>query len=337
MQHSSRLNRQKVYKLAHALQTAFMTILNNFRKFRKAGFGFSLLALSACQSISNAPAIDIPTMNSSEVVASASDSDWRDIKQENLLYMELENGMVVIELAPEFAPEHVANIKTLVSERYFDGLWVIRSHDNYVAQWGDPNEADAAKPLGSAVTEIAPEWERNWPSSLPVTPLIDGDIYQPDAGYAYGLPVAGDKSKNKIGLAHCYGMVGVGRGNELNSGNGSSLYVVTGHAPRHLDRNVTLVGRVYKGIELLSSLPRGTEALGFYATPEEYTKVYSIRRGTEMPSFKQVHLQQLRTDTIVFENFLKARRYRTEDWFVDPAGRLELCNVTVPLREKPSR
>lgn len=307
----------------------------------------SLAGLSACEQAAQDPKpetssasvlqerlSDIPTMNSSEVLETATDADWRDIKQENLLYMELENGMVVMELSPEFAPNHVANIKTLVSENYFDGLWVIRSHDNYVAQWGDPREDDA-KSQGSALAKLEPEWEQDWPSNLPVTPLVDGDIYQPDAGFAFGLPVAGDKAKGRIGLAHCYGMVGVGRGMEPESGNGSSLYMVTGHAPRHLDRNVTLVGRVYQGIEHLSSLPRGTEALGFYATPEEYTDILSVHIGTEMPDNKQVHLQQLKTDTEVFGNYLKARRYRLEDWFIDPAGRLELCNVAVPLRDKP--
>ena len=277
---------------------------------------------------------ELDVMTTSQVMEKAIDSDWRDLEQGNLLYMELESGMVVMELAPEFAPNHVANIKTLVSERYFDGLWVIRSHDNYVAQWGDPAEENP-KDQGTAKAELAPEWERDWPKSLPVTEMVDGDIYQPNAGYAYGLPVAGDREKGRIGLAHCYGMVGVGRGMEPNSGNGSSLYTVTGHAPRHLDRNVTLVGRIYQGIEHLSSLPRGTESLGFYASADKYTDIRSIRLGTDMPKDKQVHLQQLRTDTTIFENFLKARRYRSEDWFLDPAGRLELCNVAVPLRENP--
>ena len=67
-------------------------------------------------------------------------AEWRKPDPANLLYMQLESGTVVIELAPAFAPNTVANIKTLVREKYFDGLAVIRSQDNYVAQWGDPAE-----------------------------------------------------------------------------------------------------------------------------------------------------------------------------------------------------
>ncbi len=273
-------------------------------------------------------------LSTSEVMEAATDADWRDLNQDNVVYMELENGLVIIELAPQFAPEHVANIKTLVKEDYFDGLYVIRSHDNYVAQWGEP-ETETPKSLGTAKPNLAPEWESAWRSDLPVTDMTDGDIYQPDAGYAYGFPVAGDKNAGTIGMAHCYGMVGVGRGGEADSGNGSSLYAVTGHSPRHLDRNVTLVGRVWQGMENLSSLPRGTEALGFYATPEEYTEIYSVYLGSELTEDLQVPLQVLRTDTETFKNYLEARRYRKEEWFLDPAGRLELCNVPMPVRNRP--
>ena len=267
-------------------------------------------------------------------MAAAIDADWRDIDQANLVYMTLENGLVLIELAPQFAPNHVANIKTLVSEKYFDGLWVIRSHDNYVAQWGEA-ETETPKSFGSAQAKLAPEWESDWKTDMPFAEIVDGDIYQTDAGYAYGFPVAGNRAKKRIGMAHCYGMVGVGRGGEADSGNGSSLYAVTGHAPRHLDRNVTLVGRVWQGMENLSSLPRGTEALGFYKTPEEYTDIISVRLGSELPAKEQTRLQVLKTDTNTFKDYLAARRYRSEEWFLDPAGRLELCNVPMPVRNRP--
>jgi len=271
-------------------------------------------------------------LTTAEALEAADDTDWRAVDPENTLYMELESGMVIIELAPQFAPNHVANIQTLVREDYFDGLWVIRSHDNYVAQWGDADEENP-KSLGSATEKLAPEWERNWPDDLPVTLLKDGDVYQEQAGYAYGFPVAGHKSKGKIGMAHCYGMVGVGRGGEIDSGNGSSLYAVTGHSPRHLDRNVTLVGRVLIGIEHLSSLPRGTGPLGFYETAEEYAGIKTVRLGSEMPEAERTNLRVLRTNTKVFEDYLDARRYRKEDWFVDPAGRLSVCNVPMPIRD----
>ena len=199
-------------------------------------------------------------------MAALKESDWRRPDPANMLYMRLPQGEVVIELAPDFAPVNVANIKTLVKEEYFDGLAVIRSQDNYVVQWGDPAEEDQARPFGSAKATVAPEFFRAL-DGLEVTTLDSLDAYADTVGFRDGFPVGSDGER--VWLTHCYGMVGVARGNEPNSGNGSSLYVITGHAPRHLDRNITLAGRVLSGIEYLTTLPRGTGSLGFYESADE--------------------------------------------------------------------
>ena len=71
-------------------------------------------------------------------------------------------------------------------------------------------------------------------------------------------------------------MVGVGRNYSPDTGSGAELYTVIGHAPRHLDRNIALVGRVIEGMEHLSTLPRGTGDLGFYKTAPERTPIRAI-------------------------------------------------------------
>ena len=127
-------------------------------------------------------------------------------------------------------------------------------------------------------------------------------------------------------------MVGVARGNETDSGNGTSLYVITGHAPRHLDRNITLVGRVLRGIELLSVLPRGTGPLGFYETAAQYTPIVNVRMGDEVNESTRDHIEVMRTDTDAFSDFVTSRTFRNEEWFVEPTGRIELCNIIPPVR-----
>ena len=128
-------------------------------------------------------------------------------------------------------------------------------------------------------------------------------------------------------------MVGAGRDNDVDSGGGTELYVVTGHAPRHLDRNVTLVGRVVQGMELLSSLPRGSGALGFYEKPEQRTPIRSIRVAADVPEAERAPLEVLRTDTPTFAAYVEARRNRHEEWFKVPAGRIDVCNI--PLVSRP--
>lgn len=269
-----------------------------------------------------------PTTGS--VLDASVDSDWVTLEQSELLYLFVDDGPVVFELARNFAPAHIANIDKLTDSRYFDGLAVIRSQDNYVVQWGDPAAGGAdARSHGSAAAQLAPEFFRPL-GDLEMTVIDSRDAYADTVGFVDGMPVASDG--DRIWLAHCYGMLGAGRANEADSGSGAELYVVTGHAPRHLDRNVTLLGRAVHGLERLSSLPRGTGPLGFYENESDFVPVRRLRFGDELPAEEQLEFRRLRTDTRTFERLVEARRNRVEEWFVDPSGRIELCNVPVPVR-----
>jgi peptidylprolyl isomerase len=264
-------------------------------------------------------------------MAASSAADWRPLDAENTLYVELPTGRVVIELAPGFAPLHVANIKTLARAGYFNGLAVIREQDNYVAQWGD---AEHRHPLPRGIGKVAPEFDSPLPPHLSFTSLPDGDVYAPEVGFSDGFPAARSAALHRVWLAHCYGMVGVGRDLDVDSGSGAEMYVVIGHAPRHLDRNVALVGRVLKGMELLSSLPRGSAEMGFYTKQESALPIKSIRVAADVPAAERSHLEVMRTDTATFAALVESRRNRPEDFFKVPAGRIDLCNVPIPVREQ---
>lgn len=273
-------------------------------------------------------------LKTADVLTAAKASDWRRLKDENLLYFDFGKGLVMIELAPDFAPEHVKNIKKLVAEKYWDGLAIVRVQDNYVVQWGDPNaeKLELKKKIKSAKETLKPEFDRAYSDRFPFTTLLDKDTYAAEVGFIKGFPVARDKDLQKMWLTHCYGMVGVGRNNPADSGGGAELYVVIGHAPRHLDRNVTLVGRVVFGMELLSSLPRGTGPMGFYERPEERVGIKSIKLGSQMVKKDRLVLEALKTESDVFKQLILARRDRKEEWFHHSAGRLEVCNMMLPVR-----
>jgi peptidylprolyl isomerase len=271
----------------------------------------------------------------SEILDASPASDWRPLDPENTLYLEIPGGRVVIELAPEFAPLHATNIRTLVREKYFDGLWIIRSHDNYVVQWGDPEEDEKkAKPLGSAQPKLASEFTAPIAADKHFTRLPDADGYAPEVGFSNGFPVGHDPKAGQAWLTHCYGALGVARGTEEGTGTGSSLYVIIGHAPRHLDRNIAVVGRVVQGIELLSAVPRGPAPMGFYAKAEERTPIKSVRLAADVPAAERSELEVLRTDSKTFQATTEARRNRRDDFYIRPAGYIELCNVPLPVRPK---
>lgn len=276
-----------------------------------------------------------PVRTTAEVLAAAADTDWRPLDPGWTLYLDLDAGRVVLELSPTFAPGHVANLLTLVRAGYFDGLSIVRSQDNYVVQWGDPHaeEPTQKRSLGKALTDLPAEYTRT--SDLPFTPLPDGDVYAPQTGWSDSMPAARDPEARQAWPVHCYGMVGVGRNEPPDTGTGAELYVVTGHSPRHLDRNLAVVGRVVQGMDLLSTLPRGTEALGFYAKPEQRVPIRSVRLAADLPAAQQLALEVMRTDTATWQAFVASRRTRREGFFVEPTGRVEVCNVWIPVRKRP--
>ena len=269
----------------------------------------------------------------SEVLAATTPADWRPLDPENTLYLQLPQGRVVIELAPAFAPQHADNLRTLARGKYFDGLAIVRSQDNFVVQWGDP---DGKRGLGEAKDEAATRVHGQPTPALPFEPLAGprwlrarGRV-QPGVSRRLAIPPGA-----KRWLAHCYGMVGAGRGNEADSGNGAELYVVTGHAPRQLDRNIALVGRVVKGMELLATQPRGSGPMGFYEKAEQYVPITSVRVAADVPAARarepRSHAHRHRR----FRQLVEARRNRRDDWYLVPAGYIDLCNVPIVARPRP--
>ncbi|HEY5972028.1 MAG TPA: peptidylprolyl isomerase [Pseudoxanthomonas sp.] len=267
-----------------------------------------------------------------EIIDASPASAWRTLDPANTLYLELATGRVIIELAPAFAPEHVANIRTLAHEHFWDELSIYRSQDNFVVQFGDPNAGEAtAKSQGTAKAKLPAEFARKT-EGLAFNALPDRDGWAPEVGFVDGFPAARDPKSGEAWLAHCYGALGAGRDVAPDSSNGSELYVVSGQSPRQLDRNITTVGRVVKGMELLSVIPRGPEPMGFYDKPEIRTPIIAIKLASDVPEAERTPLQLLRTDSQTFLDATEARRNRRDGWYVRPAGHIDLCNVPLPVR-----
>jgi peptidylprolyl isomerase len=206
--------------------------------------------------------------------------------------------------------------------------------DNYVVQWGD---VDQTRKTEAAQRKLPDESVMPFAAGTPFVKLPDVDGYAPATGWIDGFPAGvAPGPRGHAWLTHCYGVVGVGRDNPPDTGSGSELYIVIGQAPRHLDRNIVTVGRVLRGIELLSSLPRGTGSLGFYEKPEQRTPIQSIRLATDFPLPERTALEVLRTDTALWTKFVESRRNRREDWFTNPLNHVDVCNITVPVRDVPA-
>jgi len=305
-----------------------------------------------------------PIPSPGEIAAAAPASDWIAIAPTDLLVMDLapdakgKARRVVIQLMPApFSERWIGNIRKLAAAHWWDGTSVNRVQDNYVAQWGDATEKKALPAGLAAVPEkdyrvhdraqimaIIELFHRN---KERLKRIVDEQrksgppvIYAPDmrtkvdpyagfGGFAGGWPIAGG---DEVWPVHCYGMVGVGRNLSPDTGSGAELYAVIGHAPRHLDRNIAVVGRVISGIEHLSSLPRGTGALGFYEDAAERVAITSIRVATELPAADQPRFEYLSTESDSFARYADARQNRRDPFFITPAGGADICNIPVPVR-----
>ena len=274
----------------------------------------------------------------SEIVAAAKADNWVAIAPSDVLVMDLapdskgKQRRVVIQLMPApFSQGWVSNIRKLAAAHWWDGTSINRVQDNYVVQWGDATEKKAL-PDGLATVGAKDYVTPDWPTKDWILARADGrpDAYAGAHGFYLGWPLA--QGREGLWPVHCYGMVGVGRNLSPDTGTGAELYTVIGHAPRHLDRNIALVGRVIEGIEHMSSLPRGTGALGFYEKEDERVPILSVRLGNaakDVPAF-----EYLSTDSRSFAAYADARANRRDAFFNIPAGGADICNIPVPIRRK---
>lgn len=299
-----------------------------------------------------------------EIVEAAPAAHWVAIAASDLLVMELapdaagKPRRVVIQLIAEpVSKAWVGNIRKLAAAHWWDGLAIVRVQDNYVVQWGDPDGEDEtkARPLPKGlvspsedgyVTGLPQDHSDQTGSRFPVPPpRLRPDSYARNPHFYQSWPMANDTTGRIASVAgwggsgypawpvHCYGMVGVGRNLSPDTGSGAELYTVIGHAPRHLDRNIALVGRVVQGIEHLSSLPRGTGPLGFYEKPEERTAIVSVRLASELPEPERPQLEYLDSASESFARYAEARGNRKDAFFNIPAGAADICNIPVPIRK----
>lgn len=291
----------------------------------------------------------------SEIVAAAPRADWVAIPSDDLLVMTLapdadgKPRTVVIQLMPApFSQGWVHNIRLFARAKWYDGISVNRVQDNYVTQWGDPNydnpEATGKpKPLPQGLKVMGEEGYTHQLAAVAMlaNPCQDReraqstwlcDAYSPGATFREGWPVGTDGIRQWP--VHCYGMVGVGRNYSPDTGSGAELYTVIGHAPRHLDRNIALVGRVIEGMQHLSSLPRGSGDLGFYTAAEsaKRTPIVSVKVASDLPKAEQPAFEYLSTESATFAAYAGAIANRRDPFFIVPAGGADICNIRVPVR-----
>jgi peptidylprolyl isomerase len=273
------------------------------------------------------------------VIAAATDAsadEWRDVDPENLVLIDVSYGRIAIELTPKFAPKHVERFRSLVRSKFYESSTFYRVIDGFVAQGGIGEGEDKKLAEWPA---LAREFERPMDDDVTFTGLATPDLFSTETGFVDGNPAARDEKEGKVWLVHCYGAVAMARDDDPDTG-ATEFYVVIGHSPRRLDRNLSVFGKVLEGMEFLQKLKRGDPEVesGVIQDAAKRDPILKTQIAADMPKKDRPHYQVMRTDSAAFAKRIEERRHVTSPFFFrKPPPMLDVCNVAVPVRHAPEK
>jgi len=259
----------------------------------------------------------------------AEDLVWREVAPENLVFMELGEGLVTIELNPLFAPKTVAQFRKLVQDRFYDGLSFYRVIDGFVAQGGDGSDLGEL----SLVPLIPAEFETELPEDTEFTLAQKDDLFAPETGFVDGFPVGRDSAGGEAWLTHCPGTVAMARNDGADSSR-TDFYIVIGQAPRYLDRNMNVFGRVIDGMDVVQQIRRGPAANnGIIQDDTASSRIRTMRLASDIPEDERLSAFVMDTTSRGFAKLLKDRKNRKQKFFHHkPPKVLDVCQVPMAGR-----
>ncbi len=254
----------------------------------------------------------------------APEADWRPLDPENTIYMDLPAGLVVIELRPDFAPNHVARVKELTREGFYDGLTFHRVIEGFMAQGGDPKGDGSG---GSEKPDIEAEFTRD-SGAVADFVQIGRDRIAPRVGYVDGMPAAAQPEGLRSFLTtrdvdlwpvHCPGVMSMARATDPNSAN-SQFFLMIGDSRLNLDRRYTGWGWIVDGFEATRRIVRGEP-------PSRPTPIIRMRVAADVPSGDRENIRVLKTDSDTFREYLMLSGDLNENGYVK-----DICEIRVPVK-----
>lgn len=260
-----------------------------------------------------------------EILASSTPDEWRALNPENLLVIELERGRVIVAFSTALAQAHVAQVKALAREGFYDGLSFYRVIEGFVAQGGDALEAREVKT--AAKTMIA-EFDQPLTADIGFDAIDDADGYAAKVGFVDSIPAGIDATGESIWHLHCTGAFAFGRNNERDSA--STEFYITLQPQRYLDRNLSVFGRVVEGMEHLQALRRVSPPQS--ADDDMGETILSMRMAADLPAAEQPALEILDSSSVAFFDYYESRRNRPEAFFHFRHDYMDVCQFGVPVR-----
>lgn len=210
---------------------------------------------------------------------------WYKVPTKHIVTLETHYGDVVIALNPALAPHHVKRFRKLIKRDFYQQQYFYRVVDGFVAQGGSNESHTPSQGTDKLKAEFVT------PLSSSAVVIEENDMFAPATGFLNGFPVGIDSARNEMWALHCPGTVAFARNSEKDTAS-TEFYIVIGQAPRHLDRNMSVIGRVLEGMEVLQQLPRGPiENSGVIEVPSDKSQIKNSYAGNKDTSGKLYYIQ----------------------------------------------
>lgn len=256
-------------------------------------------------------------------------NEWRQLESANMVLMTLPQGQVVVELAPQFSPNHVKQFKSLVRKGHYDGTNFYRVIDGFVAQAGPVD--GSAKDL--SVAKLTIEGDFTTSNDWSFTQVQKNDLFAETTGFKDGFALGHNASEHKAWLLHCPGVIAMARETGPDSAT-SHFYITIGQAPRYLDRIMTIFGRVVFGMNHVQSITRTAVIDGQKPVDKnDYTPIVRMQLMSDVPKEQQIHLEMKNTEHPLYAQKLEKRKLREHAFFYKkPPPVLDICQSLPSVR-----
>lgn len=186
-------------------------------------------------------------------------ADWRTPDPNDVLVIDTNKGRIIVEMVPEVAPKHVAQVRALAHRNFYDGLRFFRVIENFMDQTGDPLNSGEGQ---SDLPNIPAEFTFRRGADMPFGLAADQSVAE--IGFVKSLPVmtqsmmlapmTRDQKVTGWGL-YCAGVLGAARGQDEGSAN-SQFFLMRAAYPS-LEKRYTAFGRVIFGQDVVKAIKVG--------------------------------------------------------------------------------
>jgi peptidylprolyl isomerase len=206
-------------------------------------------------------------------------ADWRSPDPNDILVIDTNKGRILVEMVAEVAPQHVAQIRALAHESFYDGLRFFRVIDKFMDQTGDPQNNGQG---GSSKPNVPAEFTFRRGADLPFVLAVDQTVAE--IGFTKSLPVESQSmalaamTKDQKVTAwplYCQGVMGMARDDNPDSGN--SQFFLMRYPYPSLERKYTAWGRVISGQDVVRAIKSGEPV----EQPQDYME--HVRVLADMP------------------------------------------------------